>query len=308
VRGSPTEQRRSRDGDARQCGVLSITCRGSGFGAIVEGVDLASVPDGPTLAALRAALDEHLVLVFRNGLPAATDAQVVAFCSAFGPLRPSLADRSRVPEFPAINLVANRAVGDIQGSGGSGALHYHSDLHHEPPLIEFIYLDALTVPDHGGATVWVDLRAAYDALSASRKAQIDTMTVRYSLRKDLDFDVYFKASAEVLATRRQSTEVSLVQRNGRTGRPSVWPNTGPQSNHASVIVGLDPDESLALLTELFEHSTDERFRYRHEWQPGDACLWHNLQTLHGREAFDDAQVRIMRHCNILGITDPHQRD
>ena len=33
----------------------------------------------------------------------------------------------------------------------------------------------------------------------------------YALRKDLDFDTYFKASTTVLAARKQSTEVALVQ-------------------------------------------------------------------------------------------------
>jgi taurine dioxygenase len=286
--------------------MVAITTTGAGFGAYVEGIDIAVPPDPATHAALQAALDEHLVLIFRNGPTTATDAQVVAFCSAFGPLRPSLADKSRMPEHPAINLVGNRNLGPVEGSGGTGPLHFHSDLHHEPPLIEFIYLDALCVPAEGGATVWVDLRAAYDALSPERKALIDGRTVRYSLRKDLDFDTYFKASATVLATRRQSTEVSLVQVNARTGRTSVWPNAGPQSNHASQIVGMDPDESTQLLTELFDHCTEERFRYRHHWEQGDACLWHNIQTLHGRETFSESEPRMMRHLNILGITDPHQ--
>lgn len=286
--------------------MVAITATESGFGAHVEGVDIASVPDAVTHALLLAALDEYRLLIFRNGPAIATDAQVVEFCSSFGPLRPSLADKSRMIDHPEINLVANRNIGSVQGSGGRDALHYHSDLHHEPPLIEFIFLDALQVPAHGGATVWVDLCAAYDALSAEAQARIDHLVVRYGLRKDLDFDTYFKASATVLATRRQSTQVRLVQTNGRTGRKSVWPNAGPQSNHHAQIVGMDPDESRALLTELFEHCTDERFRYKHEWQSGDACLWHNIQTLHGRESFPEDEARMMRHLNILGITDPNQ--
>lgn len=286
--------------------VVTITPTGVGFGAYVNGVDVSVVPDDETRNAVQAALDHHLVLIFRNGPSAATDAQVVAFCSAFGPLRPSLADQSRMTEHPAINLVANRNLGAVQGSGGSGALHYHSDLHHEPPLIEFIYLDALRVPRAGGATVWVDLREAYDALSDDRQTLIRDLTVRYGLRKDLDFESYFKASATELATRKQSTEVGLVQVNARTGRKSVWPNAGPQSNHTAQVVGMDPEQSTALLTELFDHCTDDRFRYRHHWEAGDACLWHNIQTLHGREAFPENEVRMMRHLNILGITDPHQ--
>ena len=288
--------------------VVTITATGSSFGAYVDGVDLTVPPDQPLKAELQAAIDKHLVLIVRNGRPIATDAQVVAFCSAFGPLRPSLADKSRLPDHPAINLVANRAVGPVQGSGGSAALHFHSDLHQEPPLIEFIYLDAVEVPRAGGATLWVDLRAGYDALSAERRSLIETLSVQYSLRADLDLDTYFKASSSALATRKNSTEVSLVQANARTGRKSVWPNAGPQSNHRAQIVGMDADQSDELLTELFDHCTHERFRLRHTWQPGEACLWHNLQTLHGREAFSDDDVRVMRHVNILGITDRHQLD
>ena len=277
-----------------------------GFGAYVEGVDIASVPDDATRDAVQAALDEHLLLIFRGRAARPNDAQVVAFCSAFGPLRPSLADKSRMADHPEINLVANRNLGAVQGSGGSNALHYHSDLHHEPPLIEFIYLDALKVPNEGGATVWVDLRRAYDELSEERKALIDGLAVRYGLRKDLDFDTYFKASASALAARNDNTVVGLVQTNARTGRKSVWPNAGPQSNHTARVVGIDPEKSQTLLTELFDYCTQDRFRYRHHWKPGDACLWHNLQTLHGREAFSEDEPRMMRHVNILGITDKHQ--
>ena len=285
---------------------MTITGSDTGFGARVEGLDFCAPLDVETQAALQRALDEFLVLVFPNRDHQPSDGQVEAFCRAFGPLRPSLADRSRIPGHPEINLVGNRTVDGVEASGGSGALHFHSDLHHEPPLIEFIYLDALEVPPDGGDTVWVDLRAAYDELPDGRRAVIDDLVVHYGLRTDLDFDTYFKASAAVLGTRRQSTEVSLVQTNPRTGRRSIWANTGPQSNHAASVVGMDPGESASLLLELFEYCTDARFSFRHSWSPGDACLWHNIQTLHGRDAFDDADARLMRHVNILGITDPHQ--
>ena len=59
------------------------------------------------------------------------------------------------------------------------------------------------------------------------------------------------------------------------------------------------DEGRALLDELVAHCTQPRFVYRHAWAPGDAVLWNNTQALHRREAFDDSQVRVMRHVNIL---------
>ena len=286
--------------------MVSIRPTGAVLGAYVEGVDLAQKPSAETSEVLQRALDEHLVLFFRNGERRPTDAQVVQFCTSFGPLRPSLADKSRVVDHPEINLVANRDVGPVQGTGGSGALGYHSDLHFEPPLIEFIYLDALAVPQHGGVTWWLNLCAAYDALSDERKAFIDDLTVRYGLRKDLDFTHYFKTSDASRANMRQHTDVALVQTNPRNGRKSVWPNTGPDSNHTAEVLGLTSEESDALLRDLYEHCTQEQFRYGHHWEPGDACLWLNTQTMHGRDPFPEEEVRIMRHVNILGITDSRQ--
>lgn len=288
--------------------MLTFTPFESGFGSYVLGAGPAASPDERTVAELRAALDEYLLLVFRAGACSVTAEQVVAFCSALGPLRPSLADRSRMDGHPEINLVGNGQLGHATASGGNGPLHYHSDLHHEPPLIEFVYLDALSVPGSGGATKWVNLQTAYDALSDEKKSQIDGLVVHYSLREDLDRGTYFKASAETLATRRKSNSVGLVQTNPRTGRKSVWPNVGPQSNHAAQIVDMEPESSAALLAELYEHCTQDRFSVRYHWQAGDVCIWNNIQTLHGREGWDGTTERLMRHLNILGYRDPHQQD
>ena len=74
--------------------MVTITTTAAGFGAYVEGVDYSVAPDDTTRAAVHAALDDQLVLIFRGRPTVPTDAQVVAFCSAFGPLRPSLAQAS----------------------------------------------------------------------------------------------------------------------------------------------------------------------------------------------------------------------
>src|SRR3954453_10977255 len=105
-----------------------------------------------------------------------------------------------------------------------------------PPLIEFIYLDAVEIPGAGGDTKWTNLVAAYDALDDDTKARIDDVSVRYRLRDGLDFDSYFKASDALDLA--DNTEISLVQRNPRTGRKAVWPNTGP--DFAADVVGMSP--------------------------------------------------------------------
>jgi taurine dioxygenase len=271
------------------------------LGAEVQGFDFAAPLDPEDVRELREAVDEHLVVVFRNGDDIPSDQQVVDFCSSFGPLRPTLADRSRLPGYPAINRVSNRDADGVQGTGGSGLVTWHSDLTFNPPLVEFIFLDAQQVTPSGGDTKWTNLCAAYDALDPDLRHRIDDVGVRYRLRDGLDFSEYFKASNINLA---DSTEISLVQRNPRSGRRAVWPNTGP--DFATEVVGYSAEDGARLLAELYAHCTEERFVYRHRWQPGDACLWINNQTMHEREAFPAGEVRFMRHVNILGVADPRQ--
>ncbi len=272
------------------------------LGAEVRGFDFSG-PMGPDVKQqLLTALDERLLLLFRNGDRIPTNQQVTDFCSQWGPLRPTLADRSRLPGHPGINRVSNRDSDGVQGTGGSGRVTWHSDLTFNPPLIEFLFLDALQITTSGGDTKWTNLCAAYDALPATQRRRIDDVGVRYRLRDGLDFSQYFKASGALNLADR--TEISLVQRNPRTGRRSVWPNTGP--DFAVEVVGSTPADGSRLLAELYEHCTADRFVYRHRWEVGDACLWLNTQSMHEREAFPDSEERVMRHVNILGAADPRQ--
>jgi taurine dioxygenase len=272
------------------------------LGAEVRGFDFSAPVDADERAALVAAIDEHLLLLFRNGDDLPSNQQVAGVCRAIGPLRPTLADRSRLPDEPGINRVSNRDANGVQGTGGHDWVSWHSDLSFQPPLIEFLYLDAVSVPPEGGDTSWTNLSAAYDALPASTQEHIDDLGVRYRLRDGLDFSGYFKASDP--ARLYQDTEISLVQRNPRTGRKGVWPNTGP--DFEAEVQGIPAADGRALLEELFEHCTRAEFVYRHQWRAGDACIWLNTHTMHAREAFPDTAERVLRHVNILGRADPRQ--
>jgi alpha-ketoglutarate-dependent taurine dioxygenase len=226
---------------------------------------------------------------------------VASFCTAFGYLKLTLADQSRLPDHPYINLVSNQMVEGVQGTGSNGTVTWHSDLNFVPPLVEMLFLDALSVTSTGGNTKWTNLRAAYDAFDPEFAARLDTLAVRYGLRRDLDFTEYFRSTGELTMP---TTEISLVQVNPRNGRKAVWPNTGP--DFTAEIIGLSPSESHELLGTLYRHCTQEQFVYEHRWQVGDAVFWLNNQTMHERGAFPDNENRVMRHVNILGMTDPRQ--
>jgi taurine dioxygenase len=40
------------------------------------------------------------------------------------------------------------------------------------------------------------------------------------------------------------------------------------------------EESATLLAKLFHHSVEDRFIYRHRWQPFDLVMWDNRSTQH----------------------------
>ena len=164
---------------------LEIKPLGAPLGAEVTGLCIDGDTDAATLTTLREAVDEHLLLVFRD-LELPSPETLNAFCLQWGRLRPTLADKSRLPGFPGINRISNYDEAGVVGTGGHDVVSWHSDLAFEPPLIERIYLDAVELPSRGGNTRWTNLVAAYEALDRATRARIDGLEVDYRLRDGLE--------------------------------------------------------------------------------------------------------------------------
>ena len=75
-----------------------------------------------------------------------------------------------------------------------------------------------------------------------------------------------------------------------TGRKALFVNR-LMTDH---IVGIDREESDAVLEAIFEHTEKPEFIYEHVWRPGDLLMWDNRSTLHARTDFDAAERRLMR--------------
>jgi alpha-ketoglutarate-dependent taurine dioxygenase len=70
--------------------------------------------------------------------------------------------------------------------------------------------------------------------------------------------------------------------------------------HAYGIVGMDADESEALLDRLNEWACQPPRVHFHEWTAGDAVVWDNRRLMHRATAFDMTQPRRMWHARIAG--------
>ena len=261
------------------------------IGAIIRGIDPGlPLGDDDRLTILRA-ISEFGVVVLRghDSLPSLEAYR--DFGRRFGPLRESVADLSRFPTVPEVNLVSNREFEGVVGTGGSGLIDWHADMNFACPATDYVVLDAVELPESGGgATRFADLCAAYDALGAHDRERIELAEVRYFFRNDLPY-------AQLSDEQRQSLKSithALVQTRFPSRRRSLWPNVGIFDG---VVVG-DPGESRDMLDTLLHHAIDERRVYEHEWVQGDCAMWSNWTTFHQRLPFDDRHRRRMRHLTV----------
>lgn len=260
------------------------------LGAIVRGITFDAPLREEHRHVLLRALAEHHLLVLRGHHAPPADGRYRDFGLRFGPLRPSVADLSRLPDHPEINLVSNTVeAGGVQGTGGAGVIDWHADMNFDVPATDYIVLDALELPSRGGNTRFANLVAAYDALDEPTRAHIELLEVRYTFRQDLE---YARLSDEHRRSLRGVVH-PLVQCRFPSRRRSLWPNVGIFDGEV-----LGHPGGAALLEALLAHATDDRFVYEHEWQPGDLVLWSNWSVFHRREAFDPAERRVMRHLTV----------
>jgi alpha-ketoglutarate-dependent taurine dioxygenase len=72
---------------------------------------------------------------------------------------------------------------------------------------------------------------------------------------------------------------------------------GASADH---VVGIDPDESRALLAELLARATVPQRLYRHQWSVGDTVIWDNRGVLHRATPYEPSSPREMLRTTVLG--------
>lgn len=172
---------------------------------------------------------------------------------------------------------------------------WHSDSSFEKVPALMSLLSAREVPPAGGETEWADLRAAWDELPEARKAELDGLIAEHSLEHSRSLTGYAGFNEEERNTWPPVEQV-LVRTHEATGRNNLYLGA-----HASRIVGWPLDKGQALLEELMDYATQDRFTYTHAWTAGDLVLWDNRCTLHrGRPWESTVHRRDMRRSTIVG--------
>ena len=276
-----------------------VTRLTAGFAARIDGVDITRPVDEPTWADIRAAFEEHSVLVFR-GQALDDDAQI-AFSRRFGGLEVtrSMNPAAGTPFARQSNL--DIKTGEVIPPDDRRMVYqlanmlWHSDSSFKEVPSLCSLLSARIVPPVGGATEFASARCAYPTLPEPLKRRVETAVAvhDFSWSRDQIRPGFFtdKERAEFPPVRHP-----LVRANPVNGRRALFLGA-----HASHIEGMSVEEGRALLRELLEHVTRPEFCYRHEWQEGDLVIWDNRCVLHRGTPYDTTRYkRLLQRTTVSG--------
>jgi len=269
------------------------------FAARIAGADITRSLDEAAWKDIRAALDEHSVLVF-SGQPLDDDAQT-AFSRRFGSLEVtrSMNPAAGTPFARQSNL--DIKTGEVIPPEDRRMIYqlanmlWHSDSSFKEVPSLCSLLSARIVPPEGGATEFASARAAYPSLpdDLKRRAESAVAVHDFSWSRDQIRPGFFteKERAQYPPVRHP-----LVRANPVNGRKNLFLGA-----HASHVEGMSVENGRALLKKLLEHVTQPEFRYRHEWQEGDLVIWDNRCVLHRATPFDTSRhERLMQRTTVSG--------
>ena len=262
------------------------------LGFRLTGLDAAKPLAPADVATVERAMDEHAVIV----LPGQdiTDEQQLAFTRNFGELEEGANSTVRNSELrldPRFADVSNLdkdgrklARDNKRRMASLGNRLWHSDASFRAVPARYSLLSGRIVPPEGPDTEFADMRAAYDALDARTKAEIEDLVCEHSLiysRGQLGFTEFLPDERVAMRPVRQR----LVRRHPVTRRKSLF-----LASHIGAIVGWPRPEAMAFIRDLIEHATQPEFVYVHKWAPHDLVIWDNRTTMHRVRRFDDLDI------------------
>ncbi len=261
------------------------------IGATVEGVDLSKPLADEEVAAIRAALDERLVLFFED--QALTPVQQRDFAARFGPLY-SHPFYPGEPDAPEVMVLAH----DATHRANSDRWHNDVTFLERPPLAGILYAEQ--IPELGGDTLWANMYLAYETLSEPIKQLVSSLRAVHSFAKNFTPERFAALGLEERRDRMYAEHPPVshpvARTNPATGRKALFVN----QDFTSHIEGLTPRESDALLRLLFEHSTQPEFQVRWRWRAGTVAFWDNRWTQHCALADYFPASRRVRRATVLG--------
>jgi taurine dioxygenase len=236
------------------------------IGAEIRGIDLARPLSNQQHAEVHEALLKHLVVFFRDQ-DIDLDQQK-AFARRFGKLHihPTAPSPEGHPEVLVIK--ADDTSKAIAGN------RWHTDVScdAEPPMGSILHMRKL--PPSGGDTMFANMYAAYDALSAPMRQFLGGLKAWHE-SEHVHRGTLGQKLREGLKEYPRSLH-PVVRTHPETGRKALFVNSG----FTTRIDGLGEKESRAVLDLLFDHVRTPEFQCRFRWREKSLAFWDNRSTQH----------------------------
>jgi taurine dioxygenase len=245
------------------------------LGAYVHGIDMSAPLDTQSLAELRQALLDHLVVVLPDQ---------VQSLDALERLTDELGGRDITPYVTPVEgrPYVIRVIKE-PGDELNFANAWHSDLSYLPAPPSYTMLQAWDVPPYGGDTIWANQYQAFETLPADLRERLRGLRATHSAGRAYGTGGYLEAvqgkSSMAIAPSAEahsSYTHPVVIRHPETDREALFVNPV----YTTAIEGMPANESDALLSRLCRHSVNENFTCRLQWQPGMVAIWDNRCTQH----------------------------
>jgi alpha-ketoglutarate-dependent 2,4-dichlorophenoxyacetate dioxygenase len=270
---------------------MDIIPLGPGFAVELCGVKVAEVvTDTAVYSAVRAAFEEHSVLVFRDQ-EADDDAQL-AFSRCFGPPEVTkVGSQGTGTHFVILSTIGKN--GKVVPADHRLALrnranqlwHTDSSFKRTPALTSV--LSARIIPALGGETEFVSTRLAFERLDPKLRAKLENSFAWHDYahsRGQIAADLASPEEQAALPPQRWR----LVWKNPANGRSALY-----LASHAYAIEGMEPTAGKKLLDELMAAATGPGTSYVHSWRSGDIVMWDNRATMHRGRPWPAHEARLM---------------
>ncbi|MEP0190964.1 MAG: TauD/TfdA family dioxygenase [Erythrobacter sp.] len=245
-------------------------------GATVRGIDLSSNLSASEIASIRTAWLDHKVLAFSD--QNMDDDALERFTQIMG-------DFGDDPFFDPIPGRKNIAaiVREANETTPLFAENWHSDWSFLPQPPSGTCLLAIELPPHGGDTLFSDQVSAFAALPDAEKDELRELNAVHSASRGYAPDgLYGDNDVGRSMAIRPSKEA-----RARHSHPLVKPHpeTGEEVLFCSIsytvgIEGMDDADALQLVMKLHQWCEQDRFVYRHRWEPGMLVMWDNRCVNH----------------------------
>lgn len=260
-------------------------------GVEAHGVDLNTIDDAG-FDALRRAVADHGVLFVRD--QTLTPEQHIAFARRWGPIDVNkyFPANGGYPEIAEVRKAENQ-----QTNIGGG---WHTDHSYDQvPAMGSILL-ARETPPAGGDTLFASLGAAFDSLSDGLKTTLRGLRAVHSADHIYSADgIYAKTdqAADLKGHDERTRAVHpVIIRHPQTGREILYVNPAFTLHFE----GWTREESMPLLTYLYQVAMQDRFHCRVSWAPGSLAIWDNRSTWHLAMNDYHGHRRLMHRITISG--------